>query len=50
MLSLHEVWFNKQTRVDCTIVVEQNLVACVKFLHNMTSIYKWKDELEAGSA
>jgi len=31
-------------------VVEQNLAACVNFLHNMASIYKWKDELETGSA
>ena len=28
------------------ILVKQNLVACVNLLENMTSIYKWKEELE----
>ena len=28
------------------ILVEQNLVACVNLLENMTSIYKWGDKLE----
>tara|TARA_B100000579_G_scaffold168489_1_gene137181 strand:- start:5597 stop:5941 length:345 start_codon:yes stop_codon:yes gene_type:complete len=28
------------------ILVEQNLVACVNILENMTSIYKWRDKLE----
>ena len=28
------------------ILVEQNLVACVNILENMTSIYKWGDEME----
>jgi len=41
---------SKKTRVDCTIVVEQNLAACVNFQHKLTSIYKLKDELEEGSA
>ena len=27
-------------------LVEQNLVACVNILENMTSIYKWEDKLE----
>ena len=27
-------------------LVEQNLVACVNLLENMTSIYKWEDKLE----
>ena len=30
------------------ILVKQNLVACVNLLGNMTSIYKWKEELEEG--
>ena len=30
------------------ILVKQNLVACVNLLENMTSIYKWKEELEEG--
>ena len=29
-----------------SILVKQNLVACVNILGNMTSIYKWKDDLE----
>tara|TARA_B100001964_G_C13820151_1_gene416928 strand:+ start:245 stop:580 length:336 start_codon:yes stop_codon:yes gene_type:complete len=29
-------------------LVEQNLVACVNLLENMTSIYKWEDKLEEG--
>jgi len=28
------------------MLVKQNLVACVNLLENMTSIYKWKEELE----
>ena len=28
------------------ILVEQNLVACVNLLENMTSIYKWEDKLD----
>ena len=28
------------------ILVEQNLVACVNLLENMSSIYKWGDNLE----
>ena len=28
------------------ILVEQNLVACVNLLANMTSIYKWEDKYE----
>tara|TARA_B100000945_G_scaffold222501_1_gene179686 strand:- start:375 stop:725 length:351 start_codon:yes stop_codon:yes gene_type:complete len=28
------------------ILVEQNLVACVNLLENMTSMYKWGDKLE----
>ena len=27
-------------------LVEQNLVACVNLLENMTSIYKWEDKFE----
>ena len=27
-------------------LVEQNLVACVNILENMTSIYKWEDKLD----
>ena len=30
------------------MLVEQNLVACVNLLENMTSIYKWEDKLEEG--
>ena len=30
------------------ILVKQNMVACVNLLENMTSIYKWKEELEEG--
>ena len=30
------------------ILVEQNLVACINLLENMTSIYKWEDKLEEG--
>ena len=29
-------------------LIEENLAACVNFLENMTSIYKWKDKLEEG--
>ncbi len=32
-------------QIGC-ILVKQNLVACVNILENMTSIYKWKDDLE----
>ena len=28
------------------ILVEQNMVACVNLLENMTSIYKWEDKLD----
>ena len=28
------------------VLVKKNLVACVNLLENMTSIYKWKEELE----
>ena len=27
-------------------LIEENLVACVNLLENMTSIYKWEDKLE----
>ena len=30
------------------ILLKKNLVACVNLLENMTSIYKWKGELEEG--
>ena len=30
------------------LLVEQNLVACVNLLENMTSIYKWENKLEEG--
>ena len=29
-------------------LIEENLAACVNFLENMTSIYKWEDKLEEG--
>ena len=29
-------------------LIEENLVACVNLLENMTSIYKWEDKLEEG--
>jgi uncharacterized protein involved in tolerance to divalent cations len=42
--------FGLINKLDCIIVFEQNLAVCVNFLHNMTSIYNWKDELETESA
>ena len=29
-------------------LIEENLAACVNFLENMTSIYKWEEKLEEG--
>ena len=36
----------KEVKQIGRILVKQNLVACVNILENMTSIYKWKEELE----
>ena len=36
----------KEAKQIGRILVKQNLVACVNILENMTSIYKWKDDLE----
>ena len=40
------VGFTKEVKQIGRILVKQNLVACVNILENMTSIYKWKDDLE----
>ena len=36
----------KEAKQIGRILVKQNLVACVNILENMTSIYKWKDDLD----
>ena len=36
----------KEAKQIGRILVKQNLVACVNILGNMTSIYKWKYDLE----
>ena len=36
----------KEAKQIGRILVKQNLVACVNILENMTSIYKWKEEIE----
>jgi uncharacterized protein involved in tolerance to divalent cations len=36
----------KEVKQIGRILEKQNLVACVNILENMTSIYKWKDDLE----
>ena len=36
----------KEAKQIVRILVKQNLVACDNILGNMTSIYKWKDDLE----
>ena len=36
----------KEAKQIGRILVKQNLLACVNILENMTSIYKWKDDLE----
>ena len=36
----------KEAKSIGRILVEQNLVACVNLIENMTSIYKWEEKLE----
>ena len=36
----------KEVKQIGRILAKQNFVACVNILENMTSIYKWKDDLE----
>ena len=36
----------KEVKQIGRILVKQNFVTCVNILENMTSIYKWKDDLE----
>ncbi len=43
---LYDSWFHQRGKADWAYSSKQNLVACVNLLENMTSIYKWKDDLE----
>ena len=46
LFGIYDSWIHQRGKADWAYLVKQNFVTCVNILEDMTSIYKWKDDLE----